>query len=102
MSFAKAEMPRKTFSPSLECSKEQIAHVPSEINDTTKAYVGQLEPGIFRKLTENLEHIYTSFPEGKIVKYQTEIGGMSKEEIKRQLSEHTSITERRPTSSVSP
>src|SRR3989338_6575065 len=33
-----------------ECAKDQIAHVPSQINENTKAYVGQLEPGIFQKL----------------------------------------------------
>ncbi len=58
-----------------ECSKGQIAHVPSEINKNTKAYVGQLEPGIFQKLLENLEHVYTSFPERKIRWENILIGG---------------------------
>lgn len=59
------------------CTKDQIAHVPSEINATTKVYVGQLEPGIFKKLPENLEHVYTSFPDKKIRCDQVEIGGKS-------------------------
>jgi len=72
----------------LECGKEQIAHVPSEINKDTKAYIGQLEPGVFQKLPENLEHIYTSFPENKIKRETLEIGGKTKEKL---LSEMESV-----------
>ncbi|HUY69834.1 MAG TPA: hypothetical protein VMU70_02375 [Candidatus Tyrphobacter sp.] len=64
-----------------ECTKDQIAHVPSEINENTKAYVGQLEPGIFQKLPENLEHVYASFPEKKIRRENIEIGGKSAEQL---------------------
>lgn len=64
-----------------ECTKDQIAHVPSEISENTKAYVGQLEPGIFQKLPETLEHVYTSFPEKKIRRESVEIGGKSKEQL---------------------
>lgn len=64
-----------------ECTKDQIAHVPSEITENTKAYVGQLEPGIFQKLPETLEHVYTSFPEKKIRRENVEIGGKSKEQL---------------------
>jgi hypothetical protein len=64
-----------------ECTREQIAHVPSQINENTKAYVGQLEPGIFQKLPENLEHVYTSFPEKKIRRENVEIGGKSADQL---------------------
>lgn len=64
-----------------ECTKEQIAHVPSQIHENTKAYVGQLEPGIFQKLPENLEHVYTSFPDKKIRRENVEIGGKSAEQL---------------------
>jgi hypothetical protein len=64
-----------------ECTKDQIAHVPSEITESTKAYDGQLEPGIFQKLPESLEHVYTSFPEKKIRRENVEIGGKSKEQL---------------------
>ena len=64
-----------------ECAREQIAHVPSQINENTKAYVGQLEPGIFQKLPENLEHVYTSFPDKKIRRENVEIGGKSAEQL---------------------
>lgn len=64
-----------------ECTKDQIAHVPSEITENTKAYIGQLEPGIFQKLPETLEHVYTSFPEKKIRREMVEIGGKPKEQL---------------------
>jgi len=63
------------------CTKEEIAHVPSQITKDTKAYVGQLEPGIFQKLPEGLEHVYTSFPEKKIRRENIEIGGKTKEQL---------------------
>ena len=64
-----------------ECTKNQIAHVPSEITENTKAYVGQLEPGIFQKLPATLEHVYTSFPQNKIRMENVEIGGKSAEQL---------------------
>lgn len=64
-----------------ECTKDQIAHVPSEITKDTKAYVGQLEPGIFQKLPASLEHVYTSFPEKKIRRENVEVGGKSAKEL---------------------
>lgn len=64
-----------------ECTKHQIAHVPSEITETTKAYVGQLEPGIFQKLPATIEHVYTSFPEKKIRRESVEVGGKSAEQL---------------------
>ncbi len=64
-----------------ECTKEQIAHVPSEIKEDTKAYIGQLEPGIFEQLPETLEHVYTSFPERRIRKEIVEFGGKSARQL---------------------
>lgn len=64
-----------------ECTKDQIAHVPSQITKDTKAYVGQLEPGIFQKLPEGMSHVYTSFPEKKIRRESVEIGGKTKEQL---------------------
>lgn len=71
-----------------DCTKEQIAHVPSQINQNTKAYVGQLEPGIFEKLPETLEHIYTSFPDKKIRREQIEIGGQTVKELEKALKQN--------------
>lgn len=56
------------------CSKDQIARNVNEIRPDTKAYVGPLVPGIFTRLGM-IEHVYTSFPEGKIHMEPLEIGG---------------------------
>lgn len=65
------------------CSRDQIARNVREINKDTKAYVGALESGIFDKL-QNIEHMYTSFPERKI-KQTIEIGGKSVQQMEREL-----------------
>jgi len=71
-----------------DCTREQIAQVPNEINKNTKAYLGKLEPGIFQKLPENLEHIYTSFPDKKIRREDIEIGGKSSKELIAELQQN--------------
>lgn len=68
-----------------ECDRSQIANVPSQINARTKAYIGQLEPGIFQKLPANFEHIYTSFPERKIRKESLLIGGRNAKQLEQDL-----------------
>jgi len=69
-----------------ECEPSQVAHNPKEITKNTKAYVGKLEPGIF-ELAQiyNIEHIYTSFPEGNIRRMQVEIGGKTKQELAEEM-----------------
>ncbi len=70
----------------LECSKEQIAHNAKEINESTKAFVGDLEPGIFQLIQKyNIEHVYTSFPESKIRKDDVEIGIRSARDLEREF-----------------
>ncbi len=64
------------------CTSEQIATTQQEINKNTKAYVGPLFPGIFKS---DIEHIYTAFPEGKLHKYNVEIGGTNEKETRKQL-----------------
>ncbi|KKR89309.1 MAG: hypothetical protein UU36_C0035G0007 [Candidatus Uhrbacteria bacterium GW2011_GWE2_41_1153] len=77
-----------------ECTREQIANVPSQINENTKAYIGQLEPGIFKKLPENIEHIYTSFPEKRIRRESVEVGSKSAEQLINEMEQaHMNITE---------
>ena len=69
-----------------DCTEAQIAHNPQEIDQTTKAYVGKLEPGIFDLVQRyNLEHIYTSFPEGKIRREELTIGGKTKDQLKQEI-----------------
>lgn len=84
---------RKEFNPEevmliiFDCTQKDIARTPSEISATTKAYVGQLEPGIFQKLPSSLEHVYTSFPEGKVRRMESRVGGKSAKELERELKE---------------
>lgn len=68
----------------VDCTPSQIATTQNEITENTKAYIGPLFPGIFKK---NIEHIYTSFPEGKKQTLETKIGGKTKEELERELEE---------------
>ncbi|MGB7957627.1 MAG: hypothetical protein WCF77_02180 [Minisyncoccia bacterium] len=83
-----ARNPKEDMPIVFECDKKQIAHDASEIKADTKAYVGQLVPGIFDKIQERgIEHIYTSFPEGKIRKEQIEIGGKDAKELIKEMRE---------------
>ncbi|MDO8572743.1 MAG: hypothetical protein Q7S11_03175 [bacterium] len=51
-----------------ECVKEEIAHVPKEINNDTKAYIGEWNPTIFQTIKQypNIKHLYESFPDKEI------------------------------------
>ena len=55
------------------CTGEQIATNQSEVNENTVAYVGKLYPNIFKQLPQHIEHVYTTFPEGKILIKEIEI-----------------------------
>jgi len=72
-----------------ECEPAQIARSVAQINESTKAYVGRLEPGIFDLMATlpQIEHLYTNFPEGRIQRTKLEIGGMTVEQIKQELRE---------------
>jgi hypothetical protein len=67
----------------LDCQPEEIAWSQDQIDETTKSYIGPLFPGVFK--LQNLENIYTSFPEGKVRKSDLEIGGKTKEELLQEL-----------------
>ncbi|MCI0542671.1 hypothetical protein L0Y69_02905 [bacterium] len=76
-----------------ECTRDEIARVPSQINENTKAYVGQLEPGIFQKLPEHLEHVYTSFPDKRIMKEDAERGGKSADQLISEIEAFDKISD---------
>lgn len=63
-----------------------IAWGRDEINDKTKAYIGQLEPGILETLAElGVEQIYTSLSRGKIkMERNFEAGPITFAEFQRQ------------------
>ena len=66
------------------CEPNEITHWPDEISEKTKAYIGELGPGMMQQLSR-LEHVYISFPEGKVRFYSTEIGGMDAAHIEQAL-----------------
>lgn len=68
-----------------ECDENQIARSVNQINESTKAYVGKLEPGIFDRLPEGVEHVYTKFPEGRVRRQNIEIGGKDEQELENLL-----------------
>jgi hypothetical protein len=71
-----------------ECAKDQIAHNANEIKEDTQVYVGKLVPGIFDKIQKfGIEHVYTSFPEGKICKETIKIGGKDAEKLIEEMQE---------------
>ena len=67
----------------LDCQPDEIAWSADQIQENTKSYIGPLFPGIFK--LQNLENIYTSFPEGKIRKSDLEIGGKTTAELEQEL-----------------
>lgn len=70
------------------CSRDQIARRVNEITTDTKAYVGPIAPGIFDAIQRySAEHVYTSFPEGKIRIGNLEIGGKSVRELEQELQQ---------------
>lgn len=72
------------------CSRHQIARGVDEINQDTKAYVGELVPGIFDRLSDRVEHI--CIPEGKIGRETAEIGGKSAKELLEEMKKNNQIT----------
>lgn len=73
-----------------ECGPNQIAHNPSEINNTTKAYVGQIKSGIFKKAAryQNLEYIYAKFSEKIIKIFEQTIGGENRGSKQQLINEN--------------
>ncbi len=56
-----------------ECTREQIATSKDEVSENTKAYIGSLYANIFKELPDTIEHVHTSFPEGKVYIKEIEI-----------------------------
>lgn len=57
-----------------DCAPDQIATNISDVTQETKAYIGPLEAEIFNKLPDTVEHVYTKFPEGKIMQKEIALG----------------------------
>lgn len=83
--------PKEDLPILFDCTPDQIALTPKEISSVTKAYIGPLAPGIFSLLEKySIEHIYTSFPEGRIRRESLMIGGKTPKELEAALDEKDS------------
>lgn len=66
----------------LGCETDQIAHSLDEIREGTKAFSGKMAPGIFEKLRNgDIERAFAEFPEGELVRFDVDVGGMSASEL---------------------
>lgn len=73
-----------------ECTREQIATNASEVNENTKIYIGEWNPTIYQTIKQypNITHLYESFPDKKIFKYDLQTNPiLVKENIKAKLEE---------------
>lgn len=68
-----------------ECSKNQIAHSVSGLNENTKAYIGKWNPEIMKKIPDTIEYLYESFPEKKILKRNIELTTKNPKEYTQEL-----------------
>ncbi|MEK7529332.1 MAG: hypothetical protein AAB570_00205 [Patescibacteria group bacterium] len=69
-----------------DCEPHQIARSDDQINESTKAYVGKIDSGVFDKIAQhNIEHIYLSFPERKIRRFDQDSGGRTLEDMKSRM-----------------
>ena len=70
-----------------DLAPDQIAYGIYEINEKTKAYIGEWNPEISKKIPENVEYLYESFPDKKILRTTIELSTKSPEEYTRELRE---------------
>ena len=69
----------------VDVAPDQIAYGTSEINENTKAHIGEWNPEISKKIPENVEYLYESFPDKKILRTTIELSTKSPEEYTREL-----------------
>ena len=79
-----SRLSREDLATTFECNINQIATTPEEVNKDTKVYVGKLYSDIFH---QNIQHIYTNYPEGKVEIKKIDTGGKTKSEYKKELKE---------------
>lgn len=70
-----------------ECTSEQIAYNKEDLNENTKAYIGEWSPQILKFLPESVIHIYESFPDKKVFfrTLETDFSIQSPEEAEKAL-----------------
>ena len=69
----------------IKCNPDQIAYGIGEVDENTKVYIGEWNPEIMKKLPENIEYTYESFPEKKIFRKTIELTTKTPEEYTQKL-----------------
>jgi len=69
-----------------ECEPDQIAYGVNEIQENTKAYIGEWNPEIAKKIPQHVEYLYESFPEKKIFRKTIELTTKNSEEYAKELT----------------
>lgn len=69
----------------LNVPRGRVACSMAEIDENTKVYVGTLDPGIFQKFSDTVEHIYTSFPNEKVRRFEFQFGGKTPEALQEEI-----------------
>lgn len=69
----------------IDARPEELAYTKEEVTASTKIWIGELFKGFFTWPPEHIEHVYASFPEGKIHREDLEIGGKTPEELEKEL-----------------
>ncbi len=58
-----------------------VAYSLEQLNNKTRVYIGQLEPGMFKNFPKSIEHVYTRFPERELQLESLGIGGQTGSEL---------------------
>lgn len=84
-SLRTARRPEVDLPVLFECLPDQIAFGPDHITPETRVYVGELVPGIFRRLPSTLEAVFSHFPDRQLSFEQLSVGGKTRDELEDML-----------------
>lgn len=71
----------------IKCRPDEIAQTQDQVTNETKAYIGKPFSNFFNWLPDHIEHVYASFPEGKIRRETVEVTGKTGREYEEMLKQ---------------
>jgi len=71
----------------LNFQPEEIAITREQVTSRTKIFIGKPFPGFFKWLPDSIQYVYTSLPEGKVVRESVAAGGKTGQEYKTILEQ---------------
>ena len=71
----------------IKCKPDEIAQTQQQVTNKTKAYIGKLFSNFFSWLPDHIEHVYASFPEGKISRETINVGINTGREYRNMLKQ---------------